>query len=251
MSQFRHTRHISDDEAEMITTRIKLIYHLFLDALRKNPEAFDFDKNTFGTKAIFVGKDIDYLFIDESLTFTNDEMDDAIEYKKHIAKEFQHNSSSLIESSIVFENTDLDWIYNPHKSIVWNASISRAIQNRQNAYAESKYKMLKAFNVDFTTLRHKFESEIKDTLSTLNQNPNENPFERMTVIRMAMFSPKRADFWNERLLLKSVRRYIYEYNVLQNKLERAHPQEITSDSKNFPEANYFRLIPYDNIYELS
>lgn len=251
MSRFRHTRHITDANAEMITTRIKIIYHLFLSDLRKNPEAFDFDKSNLLLKATFVGKDIDYLFIDDSLTFTNDEMDEAIEYKKQLATEFQNNSGNLIVSEVAFENSNLDWIYNPHKSIVWNASIYRAIRNRNHEYAESKYKMLKAFNVDFTTLRHNFESEIKDILKDLNQNPNENPFEHMTVIR-SMFSPKQADFWNERLFLKAVRRYIYEYNALQNKLEREHKNEFNSSNpKNYPEINHFRLIPYENIYELS
>lgn len=251
MSKTRHTHHITDYEAEMLTTRIKLVYHMFLSDLQRNPEAFDFDKSSFGYKTVFVGKDIDYLFIDKSLKFTDDEMDDAIEYKKHLSKEFEHNSSNLIESAIVFGNSDLNWIYNPHKSIVWNASISRAIQTRKNEFAESKYKMLKAFNVDFTTLRHNFESEIKDTLEQLNQNPNENPFEHMVFIR-PLFSPKQADFWNERLLLKAVRRYIYEYNALQNKLEREYGQEIdVSDFKEYPDTHRFRLIPYDNIYELS
>lgn len=251
MSKTRHTRHITDVDAEMITTRIKLIYHTFLSDLQRNPEAFDFDKNSFHSKVVHVGKDIDYLFVDQSLTFTDDEMDEAIEYKKHLSEEFKHNSSDLIKSSVVFGNSDLNWIYNPHKSIVWNTSISQAIQTRKNEFAESKYKMLKAFNVDFTTLRHNFESEIKDTLTELNTNPNENPFEHMTVIR-SMFSPKLADFWNEQLLLKAVRRYIHEYNAIQNKLERQHPQEFnSSDPKNYPDVNSFRLIPYDNIYELS
>lgn len=254
MSKNRHTHHITDEEADDIITSIKLNYHLFLQALNDNPKAFEFDQSNFGQEVIFVDNDIDYLFVDKDLKFTNDEMDEALENKKTLSKQFQHNSSNYIESSVVFNNPKLRWIYDANKSIVWNASIHRAIKTRQYHYHEKQYKMLKAFGVDFTTLRYQFDSGIKEALAKLNQDPNKNPFEYATVIR-PLFSPKQADFWEERSLLKQVRRYIYEYNVLQNKLEREHKDADNDfdvkDFQSFPETYGFQNLPYIKIFDLT
>lgn len=219
------TKNINDKTKKLILDEISNAYKTLYQTLQIHPEIFDSSELVdFTIRNSVFDPEFSYdPFIDKSLSFSQDEIDNAIANRKN-KLEFQNKNEnpSPIQKAMwnaIKEqhknNQSFAWIYDPQKSIVWNASIANAIVTRNTQKRAELVRSLEKQHISMPELRHNFEDSITNALSKL-EYPKNIEIRKPLVIR-SLFSPSQSDIIPEKDFKRMVRTYINRYNTLRNK----------------------------------
>lgn len=222
-------KNISDKTKKLILDEISNAYKTLYQTLQIHPEIFDSSELVdFTIRHSVFAPEFSYdPFIDKSLSFSQDEIDNAIANRKN-KLDFQNKNEnpSPIQKAMwnaIKEqhrnNQSFAWIYDPQKSIIWNASMANAIVTRNTQKRAELVRSLQDQHISMPELRHNFDNAIKNALSKL-EYPTNIKLPEPLVIR-SLFSPAQSDIIPENDFKRMVRTYINRYNTLrnQNKLE--------------------------------